>query len=272
MDARIRDRRRAVDRQRLRRRRRRTLSLLVVGALAVGVVAIARSPLFDVDGVAIDGATGEQAEEVRAAAGVRPGDNLLFVDLSAAAERVEELAWVRMAETQRRPPSTVRLEIAPRHPVAVVRLPDSAWLVDAAGVVVAGGERDELVEVDAPNSVLPGPGIRVTDAAVRNALAVQAGLPGSLRAAVEHYEAPSDRDLRLHLDNGVVVRFGLAERVDAKARTVALLLEQARGQADGEGDVTEGSVPAEMAGDVELDVRAPDNPVLIPADQRAAQP
>jgi hypothetical protein len=87
--------------------------------------------------------------------------------------------------------------------------------------------------------------------------------PRGLRDAVVRYDAASERGLRALLDarvldeaaeGGIWVRLGTAERMDAKARVVALLLEQIR-------DESERLAGARVA---ELDVRAPDNPVVVP--------
>ena len=83
-----------------------------------------------------------------------------------------------------------------------------------------------------------------------------------MRAAVLRYDVESQTDLRLLLDvpdlvqegeEGMLVRFGLAERIDTKARVIGLLLDQARAHASAAQAIAE------------LDVRAPDNPVIIPA-------
>lgn len=264
MDARIRARRREVIRDRARRRRRWTLSAAVLVLLVLAGTGLARSSLFDIVDVRVTGAHGEKAELVRETAGVEPGDKLLSADLRAAAERIEELPWVHEARARRIPPSTVELRVTPREPVAVVRVPNATWLVDAGGVVVAGGSQDGLVEITAPNSVVPGVGTEVRDAALRNALAAHAQLPAVLRATVVRYEAPSGRDLRLHLTHGVVVRFGVAEQVEAKARSVDLLLKQARMQTE-RRSVAGDDVTGVDLGIAEVDVRAPDNPVLVPA-------
>jgi cell division protein FtsQ len=284
MHERIRDRRRAVDRQRSRRRRRRIGSVTVLLVILAAGVVTARSPLFDVTEVRVQGVEGPRADEARRVAGVGEGDNLVTANLGAAAERVTALPWVRAAEARRTPPSTVTLRVTARVPVAVVELPDAAWLVDGDGVVVSGGERDGLPVIDAPHSVLPGLGVEISDAALRNALAVQEQLPEGVRTLVQRYEAPSDDGLRLHLTNDVVVRFGRAERVEAKARSIRLLLDQASDQAvrraermaeaetptgpDGEPQPQADADGSHAAGDLgiaELDVRAPDNPVLVPA-------
>lgn len=262
MDARIRARRNQVSRDRARRRRRMVGSAAAVIVLVAAAIGVARSPLFTIDAVRVVGVAEGEQDAVRQAVALGGGDNLLTMDLGGASARVQALSWVRDADVRRRPPSGLEVTVIPREPVVVVRLPDAAWLVDAEGVVVAGGVGDGLVELTAPHSVVPGVGAQVRDAALRNALEAHAKLPEQLRAQVLRYEARSARDLRLHLENGMVVRFGVADDVDAKARSVALLLEQARAQAarrapDGQ--------PAPALGVAEIDVRAPDNPVLVPS-------
>jgi cell division protein FtsQ len=257
MDARIRARRRAVAAAGARRRRRIALSVLAVALLVAGAVAVSYSPLFAVDEVRVVGVTGERAETVETLAAVRPGERLLSVDLGRVAADVTVLPWVREVAVSRVPPSTVEVAVVPREPVAVVALPGASWLLDAEGFVVGGGTAPDLVVIDAPNSVLPGAGAQASDLAVRNALEVHRQLPGPIRALVERYEAPSDRGLRLGLTvDDVWVRFGRAERVPAKAQVIGLLLDQAREQAELSG--------VEDLGVAELDVRAPDNPVLVP--------
>jgi cell division protein FtsQ len=245
MDARIRARRRAVLAAGYRRRRRITLSVLSAVALLGLAFAVSHSPLFAVDEVRVTGLEGERAALVDRLAAVSPGERLLSVDLDAIRDDVIGLPFVREVAVTRVPPSTIQIAVVPRVPVVAVAVPGASWLLDADGVV------------DAERSVLPGPGVEVSDAAVRNAVEVHVGLPGPLRAQIDRYDAPSERGLRLHLaEDDIWVRFGVAERVPAKAQVIGLLLDQAREQAAraGRSDL----------GVAELDVRAPDNPVLVP--------
>jgi cell division septal protein FtsQ len=206
------------------------------------------------------GVSGEQAAELRELVPITVGENLLAVDLRHVEGRLEALPWVRMVHAIRYPPSAVEIRVEVRQPVATVRLSRTVWTVDADGVVLGPGTKPGLVEIHAPNSVLPGVGAAVSDAAVRNALAVRAALPPHLSRAVDRYDAPSERGLRIHLvfpelagvspqTSGIWVRFGADENSDEKARILDLLLEQVR-RASGRI--------------AEIDVRAPDNPVLVP--------
>lgn len=258
MDARMRARRRAVVAAGERRRRRLLASLLVLLGLLAGGAVLSSSSLFAVAEVRVSGVSGGQAEAVRTVAAVEPGQPLLAVDLAAVAAEVEALAWVREVAVSRVPPSTVDVAVVPREPVVNVGVARAWWLVDADGVVVAGGLRSDLPRIEALASVLPPPGEEVADAAVRNALAAHLRLPEGVRERVDRYEAPSARGLLLHLaDEDVLVRLGLAERVELKAEVLGLLLEQAREQA--------ALADREGLGIAEIDVRAPDNPVLVPA-------
>jgi cell division protein FtsQ len=259
MDERMRERRRGVLAQRARRRRRVTYSVLVLLVVAGGGAALLRTSLFDISDVRVDGVQGEQAEQARSAAAVRPGQNLLLIDLSQAEERVEALPWVADARAHRVPPSGVVLEVSPREPIAVLSVGDAAWLLDAGGYVVAGGSQPGLVPIVAPQALPRAVGDRIADGAVRGALLVHAALPGVLRSQVDAYDAANEQGLRLHLrdpdgapeGSGVWVRVGPAERIEEKAAVATALLERLRAQGG----------PAVA----EVDVRVPGNPVVIPA-------
>lgn len=283
MDARLKARRDGVARARLRRRRRVTASVAALVLVAMAATGVAMSPLAEITEVRVMGVDGERLRQARAAADVHLGENVLAADLGAAEGRIEELPWVHSAAVRRQPPTTVEVTVVVRTPVARVATSESTWLVDREGVVVAEGSDKQLPLVEAPEAVLPAVGDPVRDAAVRNALKMRARLPDRLRSQVVRYEAPSPRGLRLQLDNAVTVRVGRAERVEEKAQAMALMLAQMRdAEEDGGGSGAPGSGrggasrfadPGESRDDAagsdgarvaEIDVRAPDRPVLVP--------
>ncbi|MFO8075480.1 MAG: cell division protein FtsQ/DivIB [Actinomycetota bacterium] len=258
MDDRIAERRAEVAGHRRRRRRRGVASLVALAALLAAGGAVLASPLFALEEVRVRGVEGERAVEVVDAAGLSVGAHLVTADVAGAAERVADLPWAGQVEVRRVPPAAVEVDVVARRPAAAVHLEDATWTVDASGVVLAGGAPEEALPIDAPNSVLPGPGVRASDAAVVNALTFHAALPEATAERVVRYEARSGRSLRMRVaptgGEEVWVRVGAAEDVERKAQALDLLLEQA-------GDrLAEGGV-------AELDVRAPGNPVLVPLDE-----
>lgn len=245
-----------------RRRRRRIagsgLSLLTVAALAVG---LSFTPLFAIAEVQVTGLDQAREEEVREAAAITPGENLLFADLGGAQEAVRALPYVADVDVRRAPPSTVEVAVDVREPVAVLRLEAESWLVDAEGTLVGGGTLPELVPIDAPGTPLPPVGEQIAPSGVRAALQIHAGLPLPLRKRVERYDAPSEQGVRLLLraerpaEDGaapISVLVGDADLVDAKGQAIELLLDRVAGEEA--VDLTR----------YELDVRAPENPVLRP--------
>jgi len=273
VDARILQRRHEVASADYRHRRRWALSILALIVLAVGAVVISRSSLFAITGVHVEGVPAAQAQLVRDIAGVRPGQNLVAVDLAAAQQRVAAVPWVQQVRLERKPPSTVVIVVTPRVPLAAVIGGGQTWQIDADGVVIAPagpGRRNHtrrLVRIDAPRAVLPAPGVAVRDRAVRNALQAHSALPAALRAAAVRYDAPSEPGLRLHLrlrglrahgraldslPARIWVRLGTAERMDAKSAVLLELLAQLQRE------------DPEM-GIAEINVTAPANPVVVPA-------
>jgi cell division protein FtsQ len=256
MHERIRARRREIHEEEARRLRRWKLNGLAVVVLVAAAVAASQSPLFAITEIRLTGVNAEREAELRDFMPLQTGENMLAADLGRVERRLEQVPWVRAVDAVRLPPSTVEIRVEERQPAAVVRLAGGVWTVDGDGVVLSPGAQPGLVVIEAPNSVLPGVGIRASDAAVRNALAVHAALPPRWRQAVDRYDAPSERGLRLHLslqpgspDGGIWVRFGSAERGGAKSRGLEALL----------AEVQRAPVPV-----AEIDVRAPGNPVLVP--------
>lgn len=251
--------RRAAVAEAARRRRRGVLgSLAALAGIALGAAAVAASPLFDVEEVVVAGVDAERAEEIEDVVGIAPGDNLLLADTSGGQARVERLAWVAEAQVWRMPPAQLVVEVAQRAPAAVVRLADRSWVVDADGVVLRGGAEDGVPRIDAPGAALPAPGERIGDAGIANALAFHRDLPDGVAGRVDRYEAPSASELRVLLasDQGEVwARVGRAEDVGRKAAVLAGLLAE---------------LPDEVTGAEEIDVRAPENPVLVPSEAEEA--
>jgi cell division protein FtsQ len=151
-----------------RRRRRRALrlvrrlggwtcvALLVValgGALAVGGRWLLTARPFAIERVEVAGQSLLSADEVIAASGLAPGQNLFRIDARRVVAGVEALPRVRRAELVRAFPNGVTLLVEERQPFALVHsegLPSAGGLqwVDEQGVPL--GPEMRAITLDAP--------------------------------------------------------------------------------------------------------------------------
>ena len=220
VDPRFRARRIAVRREEGRHRLRRLLLLVAVAAVALAAVVVLRSPVLDVDEVAVTGASRLDHDQLREVAGIRVGRPLLLADLGGAADRLEALPWVADAEVTRELPGTVVVSVRERRPAAVVAGGGAAVLVDADGRVLAeptaaDGPQVQVVVGDAP----PPPG-QAVDPALRSAIDLAGRLRGNPVGAVS---AVHLSPLRLQLVDGGVVELGDDTELDAKVEAFRTL-------------------------------------------------
>lgn len=246
-DPRISRRRRAVARS----KRRRILTVLgstvALGGLAW--VALA-SPLLAVDEVKVVGAEHTTAEDVTVAAGLGPDDNLLLLSTSEVEQKTETLPWVRSAEVDRMLPGIVRVRIVERVPAMVVSLGAARWTIDARGYVldsgvvgeglpILGGAETGDIEV----------GAQLTTPEIQDALKAFRSMSKKLRSKIVAVVAPSFERISFSLSDGTLIRFGAAERLEAKNQVLDALLAKLRQQGRSAAYI---------------DVRVPTSPAVAP--------
>lgn len=230
--------------------RRRRLLALTGAALALLIgVALAYSPLVDVDRIDVVGAERASADDVRAATGIELGEALLTVDPARALRGVEQVPWVDQAEVVRNWPGAVTVTVEERSPLAVVDLAEGAVIIDHAGrqlqvLAAAGPEMPRLVGVLA--SGVPGEQV---DALGRPALDVLAAAPDVLAASLVAVRTAADGSLSctLRAPRGATVEAVLGEPTQLEAKVVALATLAAR---------------TDLSTTARIDVRVPTAPVL----------
>lgn len=246
-DPRIRRRRKDV----ARGKKRKLVSVLVtLGVVAVLVWGAFWSPLLRVRDVKLTGAEHTTAAEVAAAAGLGSEDNLLLLSSDEVVEAAKRLPWVADAEVQRRLPGTVKVRVVERRPALVVSLGLARWTVDARGHVLTTGASDSGLPV--VGGVEVGsikPGVKLDAPVMREVLATWRSLPKRLAADVQAIFAPTLERISFTLVDGTQIRYGAAERLDAKNEVVLAL----RKQLSEEGKITS-----------YIDVRVPTSPAIGP--------
>ena len=163
VDPRFEARRRSVSRDRRRRRRRRTFTIAIVLVVVAAGWFVTRTALLDVDRIDVQAGVHTTAEDVLAASGVKPGDQLLDLDDAVVAGRVETLPWVATADVGHGIDGRVHIAVTERRPAATA--------VDDGGTVML---------VDPDGRVLgPAPADDAEVAGLIPLLGVTAGEPGS---------------------------------------------------------------------------------------------
>ncbi len=239
VDPRLRDRRRAVQREKERHRLRVVLAVLAVPAAFGAGILLLRSAAFDVDHVRVSGTVHVSGGEVRDAAAVDPGTPLAFLDTGAVAARVERLPWVADAEVSRKWPGTVLVEVSEHTPVAFVRNPSGASVLVAEGGTVLG-----VAETPPQGSVeitgvrrLPDPGDVLVPA---GAAGIVGDLPDSLASRVATVDL-GDAGVSVRLAFGPEIRLGDIDDIEAKGAAAEAVMERL---GDAAVDYIDVSVPA----------------------------
>jgi cell division protein FtsQ len=200
--------------------RRGGIGLAAVAPLALIAWLLLMSPLLAVRTVAVSGTTRLTPDEVRAAADVVRGTPLARVDASAVVRRVEALRAVAQVKVTRAWPSTLRVRVVERFPVAGLVSASGVTLVDADGVPFAAAPAlpPGVVRLQVAR---PGP----ADPATRAALRVLAVLPQPMRGRVRIVRAASPSSVTLVLRDGRRVLWGGVDDTALKAQAAEALLK-----------------------------------------------
>ena len=194
-------------------------AVTAVLAVALGLV-LYFTPIMAVRHTVVAGLQTLTEDDVTRAAAVKPDTPLLQVNTDAVAERVATIRRVASARVQREYPSTLRVTVVERVPVAAKEYPDGPHLFDRDGVDFATEPPPQgLPYLDADN---PGP----KDPATLAALEVLLSLRPEVFSQVARVGAPSVAGVTLTLNDGREVIWGTTDRTEEKALKLGALLTQ----------------------------------------------
>lgn len=187
------------------------------------------SPWVTVQNVEVSGAESVDPQAVVNAAGVS-GQNIFRADLSGARTRVEALPQVKSASVSRSLPNTVKIVVNERQPAAFWMLGGRRYVVDADGVVLAGGlppEGAPIIEETTAGKTL-APGDHVDAGALDVANRLLATSERSLGMRVVNFQFQALDGLTAVFDNGLRVTFGDMHDFDYKVSALYLLMRTAQ--------------------------------------------
>lgn len=204
------------------RSRGRLLAAAATAAVlvAAAVWAVGFTGLLGVRTVTVTGTRTLSADDVRAAAAVRPGEPLARVDVTGVADRVRGLAGVERVAVARSWPGTLRITVTERRGVALVVRDRVLWLVDPGGVVFQRLAKRPRLPLLAVRDVGPD------NPAARSALTAVTALPAPVAAQLSEVRAPTPEQVTLVLTRGRTVVWGGAEDSAAKAAVLTALLRR----------------------------------------------
>ena len=234
------------------RSRRWPWRVALVGVVAVSLYAsgdwVLHRSYFTVHKVLVRGMHHESLSDVLRVSGLGLHPAMIDVNDGVVARRIDRLTWVAATLVTKQWPSTVRLVITERVPVAVARVAHGRLqLVDATDkplAVVSVSRRFPLLELSGANASAPWRFAPFEQAAAR----VASDLPVAFRAQVAAISISHSGDVALHMTTPLTFVLGPASDLVAKFSAIAAVIHASavNSVALRAGDVIDVTVPGTL--------------------------
>jgi cell division protein FtsQ len=206
----------------------RTRLLVAAGALALLgllVLGVTYTPVFRARHLDVEGERTLRIAQVLRIAGVDDGTNVFHLDPSAVEASLRSSPWIADAEVERDLPSTIRIRIIERAPVARVSVDGLARSIAGDGTLLPGG----AVDLPVVRASL-GP---IDAAEWTSGARALAALAPQIRSRVRAVVVATDGSLMIKLDPNLEVAYGAPGDEEAKAAALHAVLTWAK-----QGDVS----------------------------------
>ncbi|WNM23345.1 cell division protein FtsQ/DivIB [Demequina capsici] len=218
----------------------------VLAALLLLVWAVVMSPFlrFDASAAEISG-SGPYVDTaaVDAAVAQYDGDSLALVDTAALVASLRAIPGIADATVERLWPSTLRIDIDARVPVAAVPVADGGYAIVDDSATTVTTVTDAPTDLPVVNVPLGDGSDRVLDAV----LGVIDELPVDLRARVQDINADSEDSVSFTLRDGPQVEWGGVEDSATKAQVLVVLLGSPEASSAAVIDVSAPTLPITRA-------------------------
>ncbi|MCC6918371.1 MAG: cell division protein FtsQ/DivIB [Alphaproteobacteria bacterium] len=173
---------------------------------------------FPIDDIVAQGQYHTRESDLRAAIGLKQGDDMLDVEPDAIRAKVEALDWIATARVARLWPATLEIKVTEKEPYAIWQSKGVLWLIDRKGNRIT---KDDVAEFAGLPMVVgdgaPEHAVELLDI-LKRFPAIQRATKASVRVG--------DRRWDLHLKNGITVRLPEDGIEDALHRLTVLQQEQ----------------------------------------------
>lgn len=207
------------------------ISLLLL-LIIVCIYLFMHSSIFDINKVNVSGQKEVTSDEVKALAGITPGENLFKINRDLIEKSVKIHPMVKSAQLTRHLPHTVEIKIEERASWAVVPYEDLFLLVDDEGHCL--DKLNKLPDGNIPIITMEkmptrvNLGQTVNQEAIKMIKAVWKSIDAQDRSNISQFHyINSQKSLLIYTMEGTEVRYGKLERVEEKAAnfTEALTIE-----------------------------------------------
>ena len=247
----------------LRRTARPGLRTVLRGAAAVGLFAVLafgyveRVRLMDgfvtasaeaglrLETIEVRGRAHTPKPVIIAASELTLGEPMLTISLPALHERLSTIGWIRSVAVERRMPSTIRVEITERVPMALLQTEDGHRVIDETGTVIAGADPSAFGHL----TVVAGSSAAGNAAPILNILRTEP----ELFAEVWAVTFQSERRWDVHLRSGIRVR--LPETDPRTAWSQLAIIDHSKRITDRDLAVIDMRVPDQMIVEPNIPVR-----------------
>lgn len=163
------------------------------------ISGMAPFPGLEVKNIDITGLSNEfRRGEIIAALGVDYEESILWLNMTSARERVEQLPWIAEAEVRRLLPGTLAILVREREPFAIWQHDGKITIIDIEGRVIS----EHTEDVDSALPHLVGPGANIGARAILAVIDDRPVIRTRLRALVR----VADRRWNIRLENGMDIR------------------------------------------------------------------
>jgi cell division protein FtsQ len=215
---------------------RRRLVVALVVTLVAGVAYAVYS--LRIEQIRVTGLRTLDPKQVVERSGLRGGERILWVRLSAVVRRLEEIPAVASATAERSFPQTVVIHVRERTPIARLDAPEQL-AVDGRGRLFSSSATGKLPVIEGIRGTVRAGAI--VDREARTVLGAFSAFPDSLRTRTARIAVGPP--VVLFLMDGTEVRFGSYADLDRKARVAEAILRAEAGQELAYVDVRSPSVP-----------------------------
>ncbi len=190
-----------------------------------GGFAFARSPVFDVTEISVEGTQQLDAEYIKDISGLTVGRNIFAEDIALAKYIIRMEVLVEDVHVDRRLPGRLQIRVQERQSSAYVQAKNAYYLVDGNGCVLrierVVGKLDKPVISgvgDLPDEIYTGD--TLSAASLKTALGLLAEMPENAIGALSELNVAQPQNILLYMQNGVQVRFGDASDAAEKSQLI----------------------------------------------------